>query len=250
MQSKEERLVALYAQARQFCERAAKLTQQARKLRLKAREAESQANSKSDAKPAVELRKNAQKARDASRQQLGQLLKTKEEIETHLLAFGESAKSFRDALADLSFNSHGFPNYPDSVDEDGILSGCQTFQQFAQVAAQTLAPEIEVTKNGEVRPYHKKKSKRSRGTRQSKYPQTYSRADDARFHRIGLKMFETHTNPELWKKFGASERASRLGYDYRAFRHSLNRIRDHHKLPTSQDLKKVTRNLVTKSDQE
>lgn len=237
MQSKEEKLISLFTQARRFCEQAAKFTRQACKLRFKARDLENPGNAKTDANAAIELREKARKATTDSRQQLGQLFNSKEEIKTQLLAFGEPAQPFREALEKLSFNSHGFPNYSDSVDEDGILNGCQQFQQLALVTVQTLAPEIEVTKNGDVLPHHKKKSKRSRGTRQSKHPQTYSGADDARYHRIGLKEIETLTNRELWKRYRKSEQAKRLGYDFSAFRHSLNRIRTHHHLPTSQDIK-------------
>lgn len=81
--------------------------------------------------------------------------------------------------------------------------------------------------------HRKEKSGRDRDLKQTPY---FSPTDDQRYKRIGQDQIAKYTNPELWKRWGKEEK--RLGVDWQGFRHSLNRIRVHYKLPSSNDLHK------------
>lgn len=93
----------------------------------------------------------------------------------------------------------------------------------------------------------RKLSRRS-GTRP--HPTTLSPVDADRCERIGREQIERMTNPELWTRYRAEERRLKpVGYS--GFRHSLNRIRVFHKLPSSWDIqKKVTSLGHPDTDQE
>jgi len=139
LQSKEQELVKMLERARCFCEQAAGFAMQARNLRLKACELEDPTNPDADRDTATGLRRNSQEATTASHQQLNQFFQLKGEIEMRLLAFGQAGRQFREALRELFLRSLNSQHDFYSVDEDGILRGCQQFQTLCQVTLETLA---------------------------------------------------------------------------------------------------------------
>ena len=91
----------------------------------------------------------------------------------------------------------------------------------------------------------------------SERAQALSEADEQRYLRIGRVEIESHDNGELWTRHRREEKRSRPDITKSIFRHSINRIRVHHQLPSSQQLrekklrqKKSDQRLVTKYGQE